>query len=312
MNTMTKRWDDDIALPEPRKNRRTTFMHRVEATLARGLLAISGAQRVEKAAHRMGLVLKTIGPMFGPIHNRGHVNLSLIYPDMTAAERAAILRGAWYNLGATFAEFAHLDKLADRTEVVNAKIIQDVIDRHGNAVFFSGHFANWEALPAKLYQMGLKNAVVYRPANNPIVDADIIKRRASAMTRYQLPKNKRSARSMLTVLKDGYSLCMLTDQKLNDGISVPLLGHPAMTAPAAARLALMQNVPMIPLQIERLPGSRFRVTAHPAIEIKTSGNTKDDTERLSAAMNEAIGHFILHRPDQWLIFHRRWPRRITG
>ena len=312
MSMTTPRWDEDVALPEPRNNRGTTFMHRVEAVLSNTLLGICRAQRIDKAANRLGIFLKTVGPMIRPIHERGHANLQLIYPDMTATERAAILRGAWYNLGATFAEFAHLDKLSERTEIVNREILDDVIQNNKRAVFFSGHFANWEVMPATLFASGLKHAFVYRPANNPIVDARIIKDRAAVMSRHQLPKNKRSARGMLTAMGNGLSLCMLTDQKLNDGIPVPLLGHEAMTAPAAARIALKEGVPLIPVQLERLPGSHFRLTMKDPLTIKPTGDNKADTMALTVAMNEALGRFILERPDQWLLFHRRWARRLTG
>jgi KDO2-lipid IV(A) lauroyltransferase len=105
---------------------------------------------------------------------------------------------------------------------------------------------------------------------------------------------------------------MLTDQKLNDGISVPLLGHDAMTAPAAARLALKDDLPLIPLQIVRHPGVRFTITIHPPLDVPRTGDRATDIEALTAAMNETLGRFILERPDQWLWLHRRWPRRVVG
>ena len=175
------------------------------------------------------------------------------------------------------------------------------------AIFFSGHFANWEAMAIALHRLGLRYAVVYRAANNPLVDEKIIRLRAAVMSRRQIPKGKRGGRELMRAAKDGLSLCMLTDQKLGDGISVPLLGHSAMTAPAAARLALRGNLPVIPLQIVRQPGSRFTMTVHDPIEVERSGDTAADTERLTGAINGILGDFIRERPGQWLWFHRRWP-----
>lgn len=312
MSSSDPRWDADVELPEARSNRPVTFGHKVENWIASGLLGMLGAMPIEKAARRMGSLLKVVGPMIGPVHQRGHDNLSLIYPDMTKAERAAILRGVWENLGMTVGEFAHLDKLSERTTIRNEHLLTDLIENDCKSIFFSAHMANWEAMPARLFTAGLKYAFVYRAANNPIVDAEIIRRRSEVMTRRQIAKGKRGARSLITVLNENLSLCMLTDQKLNDGISVPLLGHPAMTTPAAARLSLRDKIPLIPIQLVREPDSRFVMTIHPPLDIEETGDLKADMETLTAAMNDKIGQFILERPDQWLWLHRRWPKKVMG
>ncbi len=306
------RWDAEIPLPKPREDRPLTFMHKVEAAVMQAIMGACRRQPIDKAAARMGALLKVIGPMMRPVHKRGHANLKLIYPDMTAAERSAILRGVWENLGSTVGEFAHLETLADRTEVVNEEALSQLIDSGERAIFVSGHFANWEAMAATLFDRGLKYAVVYRAANNPIVDEQIIRLRGAAMSRRQVPKGPRGARELVQAMKENLSLCMLTDQKLNDGISVPLLGHPCMTAPAVARLALKENLPVIPLQIVRHTGSRFTMTVHDPITVEREGELTKDIEALTAAVNDKLGEFIRHRPDQWLWFHRRWPRKLTG
>ncbi|ADM10669.1 hypothetical protein PB2503_13159 [Parvularcula bermudensis HTCC2503] len=306
------RWDADIALPAPRANRPATRMHRLEASLAAWILERVGRMPVEKAALRLGGLLSMVGPMILPVHRRGHRNLRLIYPDMTAAERSAILRGAWRNIGMTVAEFAHLKTLPERVTVIHGERLDEIIEKDAKAVFFSGHFANWEAMAVTLFAHGIRYGVVYRPANNPYVDKMIIEHRAAAMSRRQIPKGKKGARELLQTLKDGLSLCLLTDQKLNDGIEAPLLGLPAMTTQAAARLALSHDVPLIPLQIVRQPGSRFTLTVHEPLRLKKSENDKQDVAELTAMMNERLGDFILERPDQWLWFHRRWPSELAG
>ncbi len=307
------RWDADIELPAPRQNRDVTFMHKVEAGVAKALLRLMGAQRIDKAAARMGGFMKWFGPMLRPVHARGHANLQLVYPDMTAAERAAILRGVWENIGATTAEFAHMAELADRTRIINEDRLQEVINSGGKAIFFSGHFANWEAMGATLHRAGLRYALVYRAANNPLVDAEIIRLRGAAMSRWQIPKNQRASRDLIKSLKENLSLCMLTDQKLNDGISSPLLGYDAMTATASAKLALREQIPLIPIQLVREPGSRFVMTVHEPLDPPESPDDQEAAiQELTDRMNEKIGEFILDRPDQWLWFHRRWPRDLVG
>ena len=301
-----ERWDAHVALPEPRTNKPITLARRIEAAAFFSALGILGRMTVEDASGAMGRIMRTVGPMLGTMHRRGDANLKLIYPDMTKAERDCILRDVWENVGRTFAEYAHIDRIAERVTVENGEVLEAIAREGRQAIFVSGHFANWEAMGAVIRKAGVRFGAVYRAPNNALVDEHIINLRGRAMTRLQIPKGKRGGRELLGARKEGYSLTMLVDQKLNDGIEVPLLGHPAMTAPAAARLAVKHGLPVIPLQMVRRPGARFVCTVHDPIS--SQGMT---TESLTARINEILGDFILARPEQWLWFHRRWPKEVT-
>jgi KDO2-lipid IV(A) lauroyltransferase len=301
-----KSWDADIALPEPRQNKPVTLQRRVEAFLFLGLLKILRGFPIETASGFMGRTMRWAGPLLRGVHRRGEANLKLIYPEMTPAERSAILRDVWENAGRTAAEYAHYEKLAGRVTLENAEGMRHFAGEGRQAIFVSGHFANWEAMGCTLKREGVRFAVVYRAPNNALVDKHIIGLRAIGVSRLQVPKGKRGGRELMAALKNGYSLSMLVDQKLNDGIEVPLLGHPAMTPPAAARLAKKFGLPLIPLQLIRRPGVRFVLKVHDAID-----PDEGTTEELTARINEVLGDFILARPEQWLWFHRRWPKEIT-
>ncbi|MEE4207870.1 MAG: lysophospholipid acyltransferase family protein [Parvularcula sp.] len=299
-------WDEGFSLPAPRSNRRLTLAKRVEAFLFLGLLRILRRCSIEKASGAVGRTMRVVGPMLRPIQKRGLANLKLIYPEMAQIERQAILRDAWENVGRTAAEYAHFDKLADRVTIERGEIMEKIAAENRQAIFVSGHFGNWEALGTILRRAGIRFAMVYRAPNNRLVDEHIIGLRGAHISRLQIPKGKRGGRDLLNALKEGYSLSMLVDQKLNDGIEVPLLGYPAMTPPAAARLARKLNLPIIPLQMTRRPGAHFLVTVHDPIE------PGDRTvEELTTRINAILGDFILARPDQWLWFHRRWPAELT-
>lgn len=307
------RWDADISLPDPRSNRPIKLIHRIEAALMGAVSAVFSRIPIDKGGRILGRALATIGPLIRNAHRQGDRNLRLVYPDMTATERAQILKGAWENLGAIGAEFAHLDELAERTTIINEdKLAPFTVEGGQQAIFFSGHFANWEAMGVALHHANVPYGVVYRAANNPIIDEEIINRRAAAMSRWQLPKGIRGGREFFYVLSKGRSICIMHDQKFNDGISVPFLGHSAMTAVAAARITLKKDIPLVPISLVRLPGSRFELTVHDPIQIERTGDLSHDIEKTCVAMNDVIGQFVLDRPDQWLWFHRRWPKKIAG
>lgn len=309
---------DDIALPEPRSNRPVTLAHRAEFALALALGAFFKLLGVDAASAIAGKFTRLVGPMIGPITRRARVNLRIAFPEMPSAEADAIIRETWENLGRTTAEFAHLEKFdpdaaAPRVEIAGREKFEAVAKSERPAIFVSGHFANWEVMSIVLHALGVDYGVIYRAANNPLIDGLIIKERARVMSRRQIPKGKRGGRDMIEALKSGASLAMLVDQKLNTGgVPSPFFGKPAMTAPAAARLALKYEAPVIPIEIERLNGARFRVTAHDAIPFAPSGDVNADTERLTDLINLEIERMIRARPGQWLWLHRRWGKEEYG
>ncbi len=303
--------EDEIELPAPRSNRPVTPLHRIEYALA---LALGGFFRligVDAASALAGGFMRHVGPLIGPVHRRGAVNLERAFPDWSRAEVERTLRAVWENLGRTAAEFSHLDKFnpdrGGRLEIIGREKFQAVIDAGAPAIFFSGHFANWEVMSIAMRAAGLDYGVVYRAANNPLVDGLIIRTRARVMSRRQIPKGKRGGRDMIAALKAGASLAMLVDQKLTSGgVASPLFGRPAMTAPAAARLSLKFGAPLIPLEIARLGGARFRLTVGDAVAFTPSGDAAADTQALTDRLNQAIEAMIRRRPGEWLWLHRRW------
>ena len=174
-------------------------------------------------------------------------NLARALPELPAAERAAVLRGMWDNLGRTVGELPHIAGAA--WEIAGAEHLAPLAARGGPAILVSGHLANWEVLPPALAGLGIRMGSVYRAADNPAVDGFVNTCRAAAVPGEALPLVPQGlvrARAALRFLAQGGVLGMLADQKLNDGIAVPLLGLPAMTAPAPAQLALRFGCPVIP------------------------------------------------------------------
>lgn len=304
--------EEDVALPAPRSNRPVTIANRAEFVLALALGAFFKTIGVDAASAIAGGFSRAVGPLIAPISNRARVNLKIAFPDWPEAKVDATIRDVWENLGRTTAEFAHLSAFdpaapAARVDVVGRERLEAIARGDRPAIFVSGHFANWEVGSIVLHALGVDYGVIYRAASNPLIDALIIKERARVMSRRQIPKGKRGGRDMIEALKAGASLALLVDQKLTSGgIPSPFFGKPAMTAPAAARLALKYGATIIPIEIERLDGARFRVAAHDPIAFEPSCDPGADTQQLTDAINLAIEGLVRKRPGQWLWLHRRW------
>ena len=277
-----------------------TLAVRAAFALARGLGPVG-------ASDCGGALARWVGPLL-PVSRIARANLALALPGRDAAEHKRILRGMWDNLGRTVAELAHLPAL--RWEIEGAAHLAPLAAGGGPAILVSGHLANWEVVPPALAALGIRLGSIYRAADNPAVDALVNGLRARAVAGEALPlfpKGAQGARAALRFLSAGGVLGLLADQKLNDGIAVPLLGTPAMTAPAPAQLALRFRCPVIPGRVQRLGPCRFRLVVEPPLPLPDLPDRQAAIRALTLAINDRLSAWIRERPEEWLWLHRRWP-----
>jgi KDO2-lipid IV(A) lauroyltransferase len=256
-----------------------------------------------------------IGRMIGPrlsVTKRARRNLTTVFPEKSAAGIQAIIIGMWDNLGRTAAEYPHVSnidttKSSGPVEVIRGDIFESVQAAGGPCIIFSGHFANWELLPASAAQRGLATILVYRAANNPMVDW-LFRSRTAHSDATIAPKGAQGARVLLRALKEGKTLGILVDQKMNDGIAIPFFGRDAMTAPAIAELALRYDCPVIPAHVVRTKGANFQVRVEEPLLIEKTGNKNADVKTIMHQINARLEIWVQQHPEQWLWLHNRWPK----
>ena len=122
------------------------------------------------------------------------------------------------------------------------------------------------------------------------------------------PKGPSGARRVVAHMARGGCLGLLVDQKMNDGIEATLFGQPAMTAPAAAALALRFRCPVISARVERIGPARFRMVCEAPLPLPDTGDRERDIAALTQTVNDTLERWIRARPDSWLWLHRRWPK----
>ncbi|HFB62105.1 MAG TPA: lipid A biosynthesis acyltransferase, partial [Bacteroidetes bacterium] len=120
----------------------------------------------------------------------------------------------------------------------------------------------------------------------------------------------KGAKELIRALRSGDSVALLNDQKFNEGIEIPFLGHGAMTAPGPTRLAMQTGAPLIPMSIVRTNGVNFRVTIHEAIKPVDTGNRTSDIRATVIKITKFIEHQIRTNPTDWFWVHRRWPKEL--
>jgi KDO2-lipid IV(A) lauroyltransferase len=286
------------------------LLHLVEGAGAVLLYAFFRVLPLEAASAAGGFLGRSIGPRLG-LSRRARRNLERALPGLGEAEASRIIRGMWDNLGRVVAEYPHLGKFrvyerGGRVEMVGAEHIRAQAAPGRRAIFFSGHFGNWEVPTLALTQAGLDVVEMYRAANNPIVDRLMSHSRGFVGSELAA-KGSAGARRMLAAMKAGRHIAMLVDQKANDGIAVPFFGRDAMTMPSPAVFAQRFDCALIPVRVDRLRGARFRITCEPPLSLSLSGDPKHDTLAIMTQMNAVLERWIRERPDHWFWVHRRWP-----
>jgi len=258
-----------------------------------------------------GWLARTLGPLVGR-HREALARLERAMPELTETERKAVLLEMWDNLGRVFAEYPFLGRFTILEPDPNIEIVgRDRFERFASpdagAIFLSGHFANWELMPLVAAQAGIDAAEVYRAPNNKAVDAWITAQRQRHVLARQIPKSSAGARELVRCVRNKVSLCILADQKMNDGIESTFFGRPAMTPAAPATLAVRYGVPIVPVALERLGrASRFRLHIGEPMEAPATGDFHTDVARTTDAINRYLETQIRARPGQWLWLHRRW------
>jgi len=284
---------------------------RLQAVAMRSLFGVLRAAGVERASGFGGWLLKSLGPKTGT-HKTVMRNLRIAFPDMGEAEREKLALEQWDQTGRTFAELSVMDRLtpdSGRIEIVGMERLHAIRDSAKPVVFVSGHIANFEVMAAVIMAAGVPCQVTYRAANNPYVDKLIRDSRERYGIKLFAPKGD-GTRELMQGMKRGDSIALLVDQKYNQGPEVQFFDQPVNASPGAARLALKFGTVMQPLSVVRLPGVRFRVTAHEPIEVTDTGDKQADVLKGIQAVNRFVEDRVREVPVDWFWVHKRWPDAV--
>ncbi len=298
----------------PEKSKRLRSLRRLLVDPFVGIIALVGyglfrLLPIDAASAFGGRVARTIGPHLRA-DRTARKNLARAFPDKTPAEIDGIMVALWDNLGRTLGEYPHLGEIETqgpnrRVEVVDEGRVHQGLK--GSAyIFLAAHQANWEISAKAATDHGVGFAGIYRAASNPLVDWLVRRSRQSIYTDL-LPKGREGAKQAIGVLRAKQGLGMLVDQKFNEGLAIPFFGRDAMTATAPADLSMTFGCPLVPVQVERTGGARFRMTVYPPITVSKQGDRKANVRSALEQINALVESWVRERPEQWLWIHRRWP-----
>lgn len=261
-----------------------------------------------------GGLVRTVGPLVKE-HRLGRENLAAAFPEKSAEEIEAILRGSWENLGRVAAEFAHIDRLWDydtrhgegrimRSDE-SEKIAFRLRDDGKPALVFAAHLGNWELAAIVAHKYGLDTTVLYRRPNLRAVSEEIVALRSGCMGTL-MPTTMDAPMKLADALSRGSHVAMLVDQWYGRGVPVTFFGRQTLANPLIARLARNVECPIHGIRVVRHGGNRFQVRVTDEIVPPRDADGKIDVEGTMQAITDVIEGWVREHPEQWLWLHRRW------
>lgn len=296
---------------------RTTLEYGVARTLLAGLevlprsAAVAAGCGVARVAYACSHRLRGVGER----------NLQLAFPELSARERARILRGCFGSLGRLLGEFSQFPRHTPeslrrlvRYDERSIKHLRAAEELGRGVIYLTLHLGAWELMSFAHSALEHPLHFMVRRVDNPLIERLVENRR----TRFgnQTIDKKMAVRTALRVLREGGTLGILADlnSQPQEGVFVPFLGHLACTTAGVAMLALRTEAVVLPVcapwHEER---GCFVIEFQPPMEVARTGiSHEQDMLTNTARFTDAIERFVRNYPDQWLWIHKRWQTRPAG
>lgn len=239
-------------------------------------------------------------------------NLELCFPQMSAAEREALLKENFASTGITFFEMAiawwwPAERLRRLGTIEGLEHLRQAEADGQGVILMALHFTTLE-MGGGLLGMAQNMYGMYRPHKNPLFD--YVQRRGREQ-RLLGVIGRDDVRGMLKLLRAGGVVWYAPDQDYGAqrSVFVPLFGVPAATVTATSKFARMGRAQVIPFTQQRLPdGQGYRLVIHPPLADFPTDSEEADCLRVNQWIEQAISAC----PEQYLWAHRRFKTRPEG
>ena len=256
-------------------------------------------------------ISKFIFGLLGPMFRSNKItekNLSYAYKNLTSLERKKIINQMWENYGKVFAEYAFMKQFRENKNfqkkiiLLNLDVVEEIKKSSEPVIFISGHFNNFELMAMQIEKNGIDLAAIYRPLNNNFLNPIMENIRRKYICKNQIKKGVGGTRELLNYLKKNFSIALMIDQRVSEGISSNLFGKPALTTTIPAQIIKKFDCEIVPVYVERVNNFKFNLTFEESLKFNQNSNAKEITDSL----NKLLEKMILRDPSQWILTHNRW------
>ena len=124
-------------------------------------------------------------------------NIKIAFGQIDSKQNEAqIINSMWSNIGRTFAEYVFLKNFRfnkigfNHIKISGIEHLDHIKKNNEAAIFYSGHFANFELMAMELDKFGIKCAAIYRPLNNIFLNPLMEYLRMKYICPNQIPKGR--------------------------------------------------------------------------------------------------------------------------
>ena len=252
------------------------------------------------------ILFRFIGPLFRS-KKTIKKNLNLSFPIISEKEIQDISNNMWKYYGKIFAEYSFIknfrkDHENKKFEIEGEEIINEIIKKKEAVIFISGHFDNFELMAMYLEKSGIKLAAIYRPLNNYILNETMVGIRKKYICKNQIKKGISSTRNLLKLFKNGYSIALMIDQRVSEGLKVNFFSKDCYTTTIPAQFVKKFNCKIVPIFIERKNDNNFKIKIFNPL----SFDNTHTIENITLNLNHWLEKMIKIKPAQWIWSHNRW------
>jgi len=260
---------------------------------------------------RLGKALGTLaGAVFRKRRRIAARNIAACFPELTEAERRALLAAHFRSLGASLIEMAMGwfgdERVIRRLVRIEGREHLDAALANGRGVIlFTAHFTTFEFFFPVLAPLCPRLCGMYKEQRNPAMN-DIMNRGRGR--NFDELFTKDDVRAMLRALRGNAVVWYAADQSYGrkGAALLPFFGVPAMTNTAISRIARASGATVLPYYCRRLPDdSAYVMTFDAPLPDLPSADPVEDTRRLM----ELIERFVRTCPEQYWWIHRRFKGR---
>jgi KDO2-lipid IV(A) lauroyltransferase len=238
-------------------------------------------------------------------------NLARAFPEKTFAERTALARASYRNLGRSLLEysfFSFMDRawVNHNYEVHGMNHYAAAASGDRGVLLLTLHLGNGDLGLAALALSGFNIQVISKHFRSEWLNKIWFGVREKMGLRF-IPEEK-SSFQILRALKSKAVVVFVLDQFMGPpvGVKTKFFGHETGTAAGLAVFSLKTGIPVLPGYTFRKPDGKMSVVFDPPILPESSGELDQDIERLTQAYTDRIEAVVRRHPDQWMWLHRRW------
>ena len=258
------------------------------------------------SSHFSGKLFETFGPIFRS-KNLIKTNIQRAIPKINSSKIKSITKNMWNNYGRTLSEYMFLkgfrnDQFRSNINITGKEILQKIKLEKTPVIFVSGHFSNFELMAMEIEKSGVNLSAIYRPLNNIFLNILMERIRKKYICKNQIKKGTSGVRELLRLYKKGYSIALMIDQRVSQGIKSKFFDEEAFTTTIPAQFIKKFNCKVVPISIKRYNGVNFNIKIENPMEFSKSSST----EKITRELNIWLEKTILKNPGEWIWSHDRW------